>query len=433
MAINNFETTVFAYLPVATEAVPAGKLAMLEEGVNTTASRFGYGRRYLQRPQAIAIDPVSLPIDGAVDGALREYEPINGLTMLGAVRDAMPDAWGRRVIENKLKVPANSLSESQYLQHAGSNRLGALDFRENPTDGEIEGILPDMLELEYLVEAADKIQNGEPVPEHLRRIFDAGPSMGGARPKAAVQRDGVAYVAKFMERSDSFNVPQIEQATLELARACGLSVPFTELITLPNGKLVMLIERFDRALNADGNITRKHTVSALTMLGLHESQSSTSSYAAIAAVISTFGAKGFVQQDREELFGRMVFNIMVTNDDDHLRNHAFVWNADLRGWRLSPLYDVLPKPQIATERYLHLGVGVQGRLATLDNAFSAAGQFGLTKEKAAKIIDKIAMKVREWRMFFESELAVPSAECDKVATAFRRPNDIGMETIAKLL
>jgi serine/threonine-protein kinase HipA len=167
--------------------------------------------------------------------------------MFGAVRDALPDAWGRRVIENKLNVPANSLSESQYLLHAGSNRLGALDFRTQPTEAEIEGVLATDLDLQYLVDAADKIQHGEVVPEHLRRIFDAGPSMGGARPKAAIQKNGVAYVAKFIERNDTFNVPQIEQATLELARACGLDVPATELIELPNHQWVMLIARFDRA------------------------------------------------------------------------------------------------------------------------------------------------------------------------------------------
>jgi serine/threonine-protein kinase HipA len=337
------------------------------------------------------------------------------------------------VIENKLNMPANSLSESQYLLHAGSNRLGALGFRKKPTDTAAEGVLATDLDLQYLVDAADKIQHGEVVPEHLRRIFDAGPSMGGARPKAAIQKNGVAYVAKFIERNDTFNVPQIEQATLELARACGLDVPATELIELPNHQWVMLIARFDRAKNSNNEQTRKHTVSALTMLGLHESQSPNSSYAALADVISKFGAKGLVQKDREELFSRMIFNILVSNDDDHLRNHAFVWDDVLMGWRLSPLYDVLPKPQVAHERYLHLGVGVQGRLATLDNALSMAGQFGLGKVKAASIIDAIAARVRSWRVFFEEAVNVPQQQCDIVASAFRRPKDVGIDIVAKHL
>ncbi len=433
MAIKSFKTYVFSYLPDADQAVPAGKLTMLEESASTLASRFGYGKQYMQRANAIAVDPVSLSLYGAVDGAMREYEPVNGLAMFGAVRDALPDAWGRRVIENKLQVPANSLSESQYLLHAGSNRFGALDFRSEPNSGEADGILASEVDLQYLVDAADRIQLGEVVPERLRRIFDAGPSMGGARPKAAIQKDGVAYVAKFMERNDAFNVPKIEQATLELARACGLDVPATELIALPNDVWVMLIARFDRAKNSNNAQVRKHTVSALTMLGLHESQSPASSYAALADVISNFGAKGFVQKDREELFGRMVFNILVSNDDDHLRNHAFVWDDVLLGWRLSPLYDVLPKPQLGHERYLHLGVGAQGRLATLDNALSLAGRFGLTQTAAAGIINDIAMQVREWRVFFEMEMQVPQLQCNLVSSAFRRPKDIGIDIVEKHL
>jgi serine/threonine-protein kinase HipA len=433
MAIKSFKTYVFSYLPDAEQAVPAGMLTMLEEGVNTLGSSFGYGKQYLQRTNAIAVDPVSLPLEHVVDGTVREYEPVNGLVMFGAVRDALPDAWGRRVIENKLQVPANALSESQYLLHAGSNRLGALDFRGAPTEGEVVGVLASELDLQYLVDAADRIQHGEVIPDRLRRIFDAGPSMGGARPKAAIQKNSVAYVAKFMERNDVFNVPQIERATLELARACGLDVPATELISLPNNQWVMLIARFDRANNSNNAQVRKHTVSALTMLGVHESQSPDSSYAALADVISNVGAKGFVQQDRQELFARMVFNILVSNDDDHLRNHAFVWDAKLHGWRLSPLYDVLPKPQVAHERYLHLGVGMQGRLATLDNALSSAGRFGLTRVAAARIIDQIAMRVREWRVFFEREMQVPEQQCDLVSTAFRRPKDIGFDVVEKSL
>lgn len=164
--------------------------------------------------------------------------------------------------------------------------------------------------------------------------------------------------------------------------------------------------------------------SALTALARHESESTTASYPDIALRMADLGAHGQVKADRRELFGRMVFNILVSNDDDHLRNHAFIWKPDLRGWVLSPLYDVLPKPQIAHERFLHLGVGKQGRLATLPNALSGAPMVGLLEADARAIIDRIATEVREWRTFFE-EIGVPTAECDRVETAFRRPRDAG--------
>jgi serine/threonine-protein kinase HipA len=424
---------VFAYLPGNVSAVPAGRLTVVEEGMEVIASKFGYGERYLRRRDAIPVDPVSLPLTDAEPGSVHEYEPKGGLPFFGAVRDAMPDAWGRRVIENWLKAPPDSLKESEYLRHAGSNRFGALDFRDTPTDSEQTGLLADVTELQRLVDAADRVQRNEPVPQELRRLFDAGPSMGGARPKAVVSRDGVAYVAKFPADRDTFNVPRIEHAVLELARLCGLVVPATDVITLPDGRDVMLIERFDRHRVRSGAIARRHVVSGLTLLGLHESDSPKSSYAALSLRLSEYGAANQVKNDRKELFGRMVFNILVSNDDDHLRNHAFLWDDKAGGWRLSPLYDVVPKPQIAFERFLHLGVGDEGRLATLDNALSGAGQFGLTTREAATSIDAIATRTRGWQQLFEKRLNIARKECELVASAFRPPDEIGFARVAALL
>lgn len=415
--------TVFAYLDGETVAVPAGILTMREQGNVTVSSVFGYGAGYLRRVDAIPVDPVSLPLEDAVPGSRHEYEPVGGLTLFGAVRDAMPDLWGRRVIENRLQVPPNSLGESTYMQYAGSNRLGALDFRDTPTSPEQDGVLAPVTDLADLLAAADRIQQGEPVPAHLAQLFDAGPSMGGARPKAVVLRGSVQYVAKFPALDDGFDVPVIERATLELARRCGLRVPATDLVPLPDGRTAMLIERFDR-VSVDTGWQRKPVVSGPTMLGLHESESPNASYADLSRVLGRHGASGHVASDRAELFGRMVFNILVGNDDDHLRNHAFVRQAGSRGWRLSPLYDVVPKPQIATDRYLHLGVGKRGRLATLDNAMSDAAQFGLMEKAAHAVVERIAGQVREWRTSFE-EAGVPPDECEKVASAFRRPRDLG--------
>lgn len=426
----SWEGYAFMYLPRSAQAVPAGKLTLIEAGTGPVGSTFGYGARYLRRGDAVPVDPFSLPLT-SLPGDQALYEPGPGLSMFGAVRDATPDFWGRRVIEAKLKVPPNSLPESDYLLHAGTHRFGALDFRTERDDPETDGALPPVNELEYLLDAADRIQQGLPVPAQLQLLFQVA-TLGGARPKALVARNGKQFLAKFPAKGDGFDVPVVERACLELARKCGLTVPGTDLITLPDGRNIMLIERFDRELLPDGTVARRHGVSALTMLGKVEQESLASGYHEIAAAISTHGVSGFVRTDRVELFSRAVFNILVSNDDDHLRNHAFVWNPQGKGWRLSPLYDVVPHPQTAHDRLLHLSLGPQGRVATLDNLLQAHGQFGLLLRDAAQVIDRIAACVREWRTSFE-EFGVPAAQCELVKSAFRRPRDIGLPEIEKHL
>jgi len=425
MTSKRTNTTVFATLPGAVSAVPAGTLSLFEEGVVVEASRFRYGARYVQRANALEVDPVSLPLAGPA-----ERQPANDLAEFGAIRDATPDLWGRMVIERKLGA-TGPLPESVYLEHAGSNPVGALEFRARPDSPPREGGAAPAAELDYLVQAAARIEAGEPVPARLAAIFDAGSSLGGARPKAAVLDDGRQWLAKFASRGDRWNVPAIEFATMEMARSCGLAVPAVRLERLAGDRTVMLIERFDRRATAAG-FEREHFVSALTMLGVHSTEMSRASYADLARVIEQRGAAGAVAADRTELFRRMVFNILVSNDDDHLRNHGYLFDAGARGWRLSPLYDVVPKPQVAHERALALGVGPRGRTATLDNAVEGSGQFGLTARAAAEIVDRMARVVREWRVAF-ADSGVAESEMEPVATAFRRYPEIGGKAVEQLL
>lgn len=352
-------------------------------------------------------------------------EPPAGLRSFGAIRAAAPDAWGRRVIEAKRRVPANSLPESEYLLAPGDHRFGALDFRESQTAAAQPGLLPPSADVRYLVEAADRIVAGEPVPEALEMIFGVA-TLGGARPKALVTRDGRSWLAKFPRQDDGFYVPVVERAWLELARQCGLDVPATRLVPLPDRRHVMLIERFDREPLANGGEGRRHAVSGLTLLRKHEHESPASSYFELAQAIGDYGVTGQVTRVRVELFARAAFNVLVSNDDEHLRNHAFLWDAAGRGWRLSPLYDVVPHPQVRTERRLHLSLEPLGRLATLTNLLDSHGQFGLLRRNASEFIDRVARVVWQWRTRFEA-MGVPPIECDRVASAFRRPRDVGFE------
>lgn len=429
---------VFAHL--GTAWAPCGQLRLTEEGSTAQASSFAYGLNYLQRPDALEVDPVSLGIAdrSAVRGKL--LLPVNALTLFGGIRDAAPDSWGRRVIEAKLGVPANSLPESTYLLHAGSERVGALDVRssiQSPPSPGVSG----WNTLAYLAEAAERIDAGQPVPAHLDAIFMDGTALGGARPKASVRdAEGVLWLAKFPSKSDAFDVPGIESAVLRLAHRAGLSAPPVRTIMLGQ-RNITLIRRFDRywavpgaALVPTANLhetvpapgLREHRfgfISGLTLLGCDETESQTKTYGDLAQAIRMYCHPSVIRQDNEELFKRMVYNIFVSNDDDHLRNHGFLWEPRLPGWRLSPLYDVLPRASIATERMLHLGVGPSGRQATLDNALASCDMFTLSKAAACQLIGDIWRVVRQWRIYFD-EFGVPALQQDKIATAFRHIDDI---------
>ena len=422
---------VFVYLDGQARAVPSGRLQMLEQGSTVLNSVFRYGDRYAERRHAIALDPFALALLGTQVQAERYPIDANGLAMadFGVFRDAAPDNWGRRVIENKLRK-LGPLPESDYIRHAGSNRTGALDFRGEITSIESDGRLAGVMDLEYLQDAAHRVDAGLDVPASLALIFQAGVSMGGARPKAVVEADGRQWLAKFSMDTDRYNVSAIEHATLRLAARAGLSVPETRLVDLGGNKTAMLIERFDRVPMSSG-YARRHFISGLTMLRTHESESPHQSYMALSNAIAMHGVSGQIGQDQAELFARMVFNILVSNNDDHLRNHGFIYDAATQCWRLSPLYDVLPMPSLATERQLHLGVGLSGRLATLPNAMSAHRAFGLTYAAALAIIDRVCGVVREWRVHF-SEFGVSEEDMVKIAPAMRHPRDVGRDTLTIL-
>lgn len=441
------ELAVFAFLD--DEFVPAGLLTLTEDGTQLNASEFAYGTRYMERPRAVEIDPVSLSLKDKEGIRGKKVFPQNELSFFGGIRDAAPDAWGRRVIEAKLKVPVNSLPESTYLLEAGSERVGALDVRANldspPKDGHVA-----LTDLQYLLEAAERIEAGLPIPAHLEVIFSGGSSLGGARPKSSVRDDqGVLWLAKFSSRGEHLNVPEIEAATLKLAQLCGMTVPDVKTLAVGERR-VMLIRRFDRYWAAPGALPtpgqlfaptvpgkgliekKLAFVSGLTLLACDEYTAREKSYGDLAEAIQRYCHVDVVRDNKEELFRRMVYNIFVSNDDDHLRNHAFVWDPNLKGWRLSPLYDVMPRPGIASDRYLFLGVGPEGRSARLDNAIGWREKFGLSEAAALKVIAQVWRDVREWKVHFES-FGVSHQSIAQAELAFRHIDDISSAGIlAKL-
>lgn len=241
----------------------------------------------------------------------------------------------------------------------------------------------------------------------------AGSSLGGARPKAATTIGQQPWIAKFQMRGDSFPECRVEFATMRLAAECGLDVPSLDFRRVLD-RDIYLIERFDRIPHGN-RLERLPFASGLTILGAHESEVSRYSYADLAGSIRQFGTQ--VRRDLHELFRRMVLNILVTNDDDHLRNHGFLFDGT--GWRLSPLYDVVPKPQVGLERRLVLGVGPEGRNATLENALAGAAVFDLGADEAAAVVNEVKQIVSaRWEGLF-AEAGVSIADRKRFATCFR--------------
>jgi len=448
------ELAVFAWLPGETQGrfVPAGLLTLTEtvdaNPLNRElASRFAYGLGYLKRPAAIEVDPVSLGLADRETVRGQVLFPVNGLGEFGGLRDAAPDAWGRRVIEARRKVPANTLSEADYLLAAGGDRVGAVDVRPSIHTPDSPSA-SDLHSLPYVLQAAQAVEQGLPVPAQLEPFLGAGPSAGGARPKASVRDEqGGLWLAKFPAQGDAFDVARAESCTLELARRCGLSVP--EVRTLMIGhRPVMLIRRFDRYWAPPGDLPDASTalhdtrpgpgltegrlpyVSGLTLVACSEFESRNKGYHNLAQAVRQYVHPSHIKADCEELFARLVFNIFVSNDDDHLRNHAFVRDPRLGGWRLSPLYDVVPRPGVAHERFLHLEVGEQGKLATLDNALSRFAAFTPSRTRAVEIVRRVWGEVRAWQTTFEAHGA-DSQLIQQITSAFRALEQIASQSVVK--
>jgi len=419
---------VFAHIPDQTERrhhfVPAGLLDRERAGVDQQTLSFAYGLRYLKRPDAFDVDPRALALGRARAHPGMRWFPSPEVREFGGIRDAAPDAWGRRVIEARLQAAPNSLDEFTYLLEAGSDRVGALDVRGH-LDALPQHTAGDLVNLPYLLQAAAAVELGEPIPTKLMPYLGGAPSAGGARPKASVRDDdGVLWLAKFPALNDTYTMAIVEAGAMDLARAAGLTVPPLRVMSV-GASSVLLVRRFDRYWAPAGQTLpalargydsqpgngategRIPQVSALTMMGCTEMDSPAKSYKDLAQTIRERVHPSCIASDNEELFARMVLNIFVNNDDDHLRNHAFSYDAQLRGWRLSPLYDVVPRPSIAQERRLHLSVGTHGKLATLDNAMSEFAAFVADKPSALAVIRRVWGAVRGWKATFESYGATP--------------------------
>jgi len=392
------EAFVWIWLPGETQPVVAGKLE-----VDNGTIYFNYGKSYLNRKAddkpAIAIYEPELPL---VPGVL---PPLNGLEMPSCIRDAAPDAWGRRVILNKRfgfkgrDTDTGILDELTYLMESGSDRIGALDFQRSPT--EFVPRVPISASLEELLESAERVEQGVALTPELDQALFHGSSIGGARPKAMLEDRGVKYIAKFSSSSDVTSVVKAEYLAMRLASIAGLDVAPVTLVNAA-GKDVLLIERFDR-ITLDSGWARKSMVSALTMFGLSEMTARYASYEDLAEII-----RYRFTQPREtlrELFGRLVFNILCGNTDDHARNHAAFWDG--KELTLTPAYDICPQSRTGNEATQAMLITGENRFSQLKTCLAAAHHFLLSEREAFGVIDRIETTIREnWDMVCgEAELS----------------------------
>jgi serine/threonine-protein kinase HipA len=409
------ECFVYVMLPSTEEFVTAGRLVVSADRHGRPLGRFVYGRTYLARPTAVPLDPIELPL------AERTYETTRLKGVFGALRDASPDHWGRRVIEKHAALA--QLEEVDYLLQSPDDRAGALGFGLNAVPPAPLRAFNQTFDLVRLQALADQIiADEEKAPEEgsaeLSQVQDLlllGTSMGGARPKAVVETDGQLWIAKFNRTDDPWNSARVEHAMLALARECGLHTAESRIIQVA-GRDVLLVKRFDRQATRRG-YARARMLSALTLLRTGDSPQDRDrwSYVLLAEELRRISTRP--QDDARELFKRMTFNALISNIDDHPRNHAVI-APDLE-WRLSPAYDLTPFPAVSVERRdLALTVGNYGRHANAANLLSQCARFLLSKEDARRIIEDCETHVRERWYAVSRREGVSEADCAKISRAF---------------
>jgi serine/threonine-protein kinase HipA len=408
------ECFVYITLPGVRAAVTAGRFVLEQTPSGDPVGRFVYGRSYLDNPDAVEIDPVELKLSGATYETAR----LNGL--FGALRDAAPDYWGRRVIEKHAGI--TKLGELDYLLESPDDRAGALGFGANVKPPAPRRKFNQTLDLAHLQKTAEALVRDDlpddPNAPQVQDLLLLGTSMGGARPKAVIEGQGELWIAKFSRPDDRWNVERVEDAMLRLARQCGIRAAESRIERVA-GKDVLLVKRFDRA-RADGGYNRSRMISSLTVLRAGDAVSDRERWSYILLVEEMRRVVSDPRGDARELFRRIVFNALISNIDDHPRNHALI--APGRDWMLSPAYDLTPAPLISQDRRdLAMQCGDQGRFANAKNILSQHARFLLEREEAEKIITGMQAQIsKTWE---ETVLAGGASQRDvgAIRSAFVYP------------
>ena len=380
---------------------------------NKENATFEYDEGWLKHPAKFSLEP-------ALQLGPGPFHTPADTPMFGAIGDSAPDRWGRALMrrmerrraEREGGGPPRTLQEIDYLLLVDDEaRQGALRFAEQEGGPFLrqEGVkrIPPLVELPKLLAAAEHVMEDKDTEEDLRLLFAPGSSLGGARPKASViEKDGQLAIAKFPRKDDEINTVVWEAVALALAKKAGIEVPAGRVETVAN-KPVLLLRRFDRE-----GARRIPFLSAMSMLGSKDNE--TRSYLEIVDTLRQHGAAP--KADMEALWRRLVFNVLISNTDDHLRNHGFLY-AGQEGWRLSPAYDLNPVPTDIKPRILATAINEEDNTASLALALDVAGYFELDAAKARDVAAQVGKAAGKWR----DEAArhgLTKPEIDRMRSAF---------------
>ena len=401
---------LLVYVDLASAAHFVGRL-WSRRARNRESATFEYDADWLANPTRFALEP-ALMLGGGPQHTRQ------GRNLFGAFGDSAPDRWGRNLIQREERRRAQaeeraprSLGEVDYLLGVGDiARQGALRFKE-ASDGPFlasgDGAnIPPLIRLGELLNAAMRVASDGDDDADLRLILAPGSSLGGARAKASVRDlQGQLSIAKFPQADDPYPVMQWEAVALDLAHRAGIDVPTWRLEQMAD-RTALLLRRFDR----DGDI-RIPFLSAMSMLGAADNEDH--SYLEIVDALRQFGSQP--EQDCAQLWRRIVFNILISNTDDHLRNHGFLHGT--AGWRLSPAYDMNPTPVDVKARVLSLAIDEADDTASLDVALGMARQCGLRPPAAREIVTEVQAAVGQWRQCATFH-GLKARDLERMASAF---------------
>ena len=407
------ELYIFIQLPQSIATVVAGLFA-LEENIEPAVGRFVYARSYLEREEAVPLDPVALPLSN------QEFVTTFNRGYFGVLRDSMPDAWGRHVVA-ALGV-GRIESDFDYLLLPAGDRVGALRFGKDPATPIIDEPVAHSARIsQALIAGLSKIADEQPLTALEREaVLAAGgaTTAGGARPKFTLEDGGALWLVKLPRNDDKWNYARAESAMLDLAAECGIEVPEHDVRDI-GGRQALFVKRFDRVLDASG-VLRHRVVSAATVFCADETYyrfAPQGSYMRLARELERWTTN--VTQERRELFRRVAFNCLAGVTDDHERNHALL--AEGTHFRLAPAFDLVPQPGNTQRRFLSLIVGDFGSAAARQNLISSSDAFGLSVREANGIIDAIQAAVRaNWRKCC-ADRGVTETDVSRIEACFDPP------------
>lgn len=405
------DTEALVYVDLEGKPVLVGRLwGRMRKGRDSAT--FEYDENWLERPDRFALEPALQPGPGP-------FHTNPDKPVFGAIGDSAPDRWGRvlmrraerRRAERTEETP-RTLREIDYLLMVSDEaRQGALRFALQPggpylaTDGATP--IPPLVELPRLLSAAEHVAGDTDSDEDLHLLLAPGSSLGGARPKASVRdRNGQLAIAKFPHKDDEIDIVRWEAVAISLAGKAGIPIPEWRMEEIA-GKSVLLLRRFDRTDNR-----RIPFLSAMSMLGATDNE--TGSYLEVVDALRQHGAAP--RDDMRMLWRRIVFSILISNTDDHLRNHGFLYDGP-DGWRLAPAYDVNPVPVDIRPRVLSTAIDLDDGTASLDLALSVAAYFELGEAEAHQIARDVGQAVSQWRCE-AARIGLTSGQIDRMASAF---------------